>query len=139
MSIPASLPVPVLPREDPFLEYFQAPKRPQPVHEKWSDMIARTAHYGLAHKIDRKTFVYFLGVLPPRTNCPPNGFWFAEGAEPGKLFWWEGHDVKTGYYCRSLTPAEADVLAAKATTYLGYPIWWREDQNGYARREKNEV
>lgn len=71
---------------------------PRPPDEDWAGMIARTSREGVVCAIDEETYDYFLEVLPPKYQ--ENGFAFAEGAEPLRLFWKAKPDL---FYCRQLT------------------------------------
>jgi hypothetical protein len=75
-----------------------APVVPRPLDEDWSAMIARTSREGVVCAIDEATYDYFLEVLPPRYMG--QGFAFAEGAEPLRLFWMTKPDQ---FFCRQLT------------------------------------
>lgn len=77
-----------------------------PVDEVWPQMIERIKVPRQHHEIDRKTYDYFLGVLPPVRRLA-NGFVFAEGFDPWRLFF--KHEGR--YWVRTLTDQETRVFA----------------------------
>ena len=74
-------------------------------------MIARISDPGRAHEIDKAIYQYFLGVLPPLW-MDADGFAFAEGDEPLRLFWFEADDPR--YRVRQLTGHEHTTFCALA-------------------------
>lgn len=86
------------------------PLPPPTTPEKWPVLIERLSVPEKVHEIDKRTFDYFLEVLPPRW-MGPGGFAFGEGADHLRLFW---HAANDRFYCRQLTWDEHVLFARLA-------------------------
>ncbi len=89
---------------------------PRPPGEDWAALVARISVPGTTAEIDEETFVYFLGVLPPKYQSG-GAFAFAEGAEALRLFWRSGGQS----FCRQLTWDETKLFCQLTGT--PFPYW----------------
>ena len=82
---------------------------PLPESETWEAAIARMTAASEPAEIDRKSYFWFLEVLPPRVMAG-SCFCFAEGMEPFRLFW-----TRNGrYFVRSLDWKQTKTLCRLA-------------------------
>lgn len=88
---------------------IQPPVVPLPEGEQWSDLIARINRFGVVNEVSEETYDYFLDVLPPKW-MGREGFAFAEGAEPLRLFCC----FAGGYRCRRLNEDETTMFCRLA-------------------------